>query len=117
MFNKLKPVLLSVIMISIPCFSHASGWVTDDGTAIIKFVNSEGSLIRFHYTANETNNPDNCGTVNSVVLLPDNPMFDQHYSLLLSAFMAKKKMKIFTNGCKSAWGTSLPIVSALYVYD
>ena len=96
--------------------ANAGGWITDDGTAVIQFVNTENSIVRIHYTSETSKNPDGCQNTTSLILKSDNPMFDQHYSLLLSAFMANKKIKVYGNGCYSAWGSTYPVISAIYAY-
>ena len=114
----MKRHLFSILFIFVvSTHANASGWITDDGTARITFVNTESIGVRLHYTADTSKNPDNCQNNSHLVLRADNPLFEQHYSLLLSAFMAKKPLKFFANGCFEGWGTSYPIISAIYVYD
>jgi len=95
----------------------AAGWITNDGTAKIKYINTENSVVRVHFVGNTIENPDECLNASSSILKADNPMFEQHYALILAAFMANKPIKIYANGCYTAWGSNFPVITALYVYE
>ena len=44
-------------------------------------------------------NPDTCSSSTYLMLSKDNLLFGETYSLLLSAFSAKKSVRIFVAGC------------------
>ncbi|WP_038002951.1 hypothetical protein [Teredinibacter turnerae] len=110
-----KLMFLMLIMISIN--SLASGWITKDLTGKITYVNAERfDLVRIGFTADDRANPDECGSAGAVILKTDSNSAEKQYSLLLAAFMADKPIKLYGSGCISAWGSSFPELSAVYVY-
>lgn len=58
-------------------------------------------------------NPNNCTRSNAVVLLSSDPNYDKAYALLLSAYMAGKLVKGYSNGCTTFDGQTYNTYGAI----
>ncbi len=111
----MKYMTLIAFMMAMPV--SASGYITENLSGRIAYINAERfDVVRIAISAEDIENPDECGTAGAVTLKGSDSSTNRQYSLLLAAFMANKPVKIHSNGCIPLWGTSFPQVSAVYVH-
>ncbi|WP_156804559.1 hypothetical protein [Gallaecimonas xiamenensis] len=90
-------VLLFSAIASIPCF--AGQW--SEATPVTKIfphstLNEKGTV---YFSFAQVINPGSCNQSGQVALLKSNQLESEIYSLLLSAFMADKKVTYYAEGC------------------
>ncbi|TRY33402.1 hypothetical protein [Aliiglaciecola sp. M165] len=102
----MKFVLLLLTMCS--SYSMASGWLTNDGSAIITSISSENGVVTVRFNANDIADPDQCEQANAFVLVDDTKNGDRQFSILLAAKSSKTPIKVYVNGCYEGWGQKWP---------
>lgn len=96
--------------------SFAGSWATNNLTGRINFINTESDVVRVNFTATDIGTSEGCGQSNVVVISGSAKNQDRQFSILMAALLADRPVKIFVNGCYSAWGTSFPQIAAIYLY-
>lgn len=100
MENFTRQLAMCAVMVLTFNFSSpavASGY-TNNGT--IKYMQQAYGGWLFSLTGSNSN-PDQCQH-NKILLTGTSPQFDQIYSMLLAAYLAKKPVNIYVSGCHSA---------------
>jgi len=108
--------LIAVFFIIFSISSQAAGFLTPDNNATISWVNVEQSRVRFGVKHIERLNPDTCSHNDSVILTLDNEYHKAQYAVLLAAYAAGKKVRLYVSGCLSGWGNTYPKLLAVYTY-
>jgi len=72
---------------------------------------NEGVFVHFTQAVGGCDYPD------KVILLKSHSMFNQYYSILLSAQMSKTKLRYSTSGCHGGGGVNFPILYDLRIYE
>lgn len=62
-------------------------------------------------------NPDACGSYEKALLPDTHPNFNHVYSLLMSAQLTGKPVRVFVTGCYSGWGSTYPQVETVHLLD
>ncbi len=95
--------------------SLARGWTNTATVKDVEIIRSQGFQI-----TGDFGNPSECVAGDSVFISIDHPQYDQLLSLSLSAFMADKKLRIYSHECADyGWhgGThnELTVGGAMYI--
>ena len=110
---KLK-IMFALILLSFNTNSYSSGWLTEDGTARITSINIEIGLVRVQFSSGDASDIG-CGNLGTGVLQDDGKNGDRQYAALLSAKVAGNPIKLYGDGCVTAWGQNWPKIKAVII--
>lgn len=113
----MNSILRMFLLVSIAAKASASGYLTPDNNAVISWINIEPGLIRVAFNHPSKLNPDQCGSVDAVLMTNETVGDQTIYSTLLAAMLAGKKVRLFSSGCLAGWGTTYPKLKSIYVIN
>lgn len=113
--NRMLRFIFLTAILSVSASSNAGGQATQNGT--IEFLKIESNLVTIKIQAEDQADPDDCGTVGSVMLSDDTTNGDRQYSALIAAQMAQKPIKLYVSGCIEKSGISYPKLWAVFLLN
>lgn len=118
----LKKILV-IGMLFIVSNVHASGYLINlgDGVTINKIHAHNGGGVTLWVDGSKLSNPDGCQNMNKVHLPSSTAGIAAQTSIVLSAYMAGKKIGMWSTGCNVIpfWGgtTRYPIVTEVWITE
>lgn len=84
-------------------YSYASGWSVAAVPERVDVVRANGLLVWGAF-----GNASNCTISNRYFIKLDHPQYKEIYSMVLTAYLTGKKIKIYSNTCESLTWYSVP---------
>jgi len=114
-----NPKIYALILTFLGCFyslslAAAPGYVIYEDQITMLSMNSNFAYFK---AVGSTNNPVPCSSSGTIILEKSHPSFREIYSLLMAAQIAKRKVRIYTTGCFSAWSSDYPAVTTMHLLD
>ncbi len=107
----MKIFLVVLFLAAFSSYASAGGWFTENGE--VEFLHIEKGLVLANINTTDKKYFDGCDSTDGVIINDDTENGKRQYALILSAFAAGKKVKIYTSGCHTEWGQKYPQVWAV----
>ncbi|CAA0124757.1 Uncharacterised protein [BD1-7 clade bacterium] len=105
-FSSFIPSSFFLLLVSVSGIASGAGWMGTETITELGFSN-DGLLIRSAGWIDASNCESNdSGMVDSAVLKYTDRNYDHAYSLILSAFMAKKRVTLYSDDCSANGGST-----------
>ena len=86
--------LLTALLLCISTSALTAGWTATATVENIEIIRAQGFQINGAF-----GNPSNCSNPNSIFVSVDHPQYQAILATATAAFMANKKLYIFSHGC------------------
>jgi len=114
-----KKLFLSLmVVVLIAGISHSAFAAGNAGNRVIKkLVHPDKTRVLVVPDIQDWLNPDGCDASNQVVLasgeLANDGIYREMFAMLLSAYVAERRVELRTNGCLGVNGTSYPVITQI----